>query len=183
MIRGFDIFKTREKFLNVNNSSLPPCYNLFYSTFEIGINKMVIPGVFLEQAQQIAGLLEQKINSDVDFVVYDFLSIEESNIFIKNMYEDEEDILGNYFPIAECDSNKSLLVGVNDLNKDQIFIENRNLFSDGERIKFIAKNIFEFVTRISYVELNSIGYGIRGYSQLYKNWYDSEWRIEKNINQ
>lgn len=178
MIKGFDIFETRSSFLYHDVNTYSPVYKSFYSTFEVGQGKLRIPGVYLEQINQVAGILEQKIDCDTDFIIYDFLSNEESRIFIQNTYEENDDILKEYFPIAECDSNKALLLGISSANEDQIFIENSNLFSDGKRYKLLANNIFEFISKISYVELSSIGYGISGYNQLFKEWNDTNWKVK-----
>jgi hypothetical protein len=180
MVKGFDIFETRNNFLHEGVSIYPPIYKLFYSTFEVGQGKLRIPGVFLEQINQVAGILEQKIDSNIDFIIYDFLSLQESKVFIENTYEKGDHILENYFPIAECDSNKALLVGINSTNNDQIFIENTNLFADGKRYKFLANNIFEFISKISYIELDNIGYGISGYDQLFKEWNDANWKVKRD---
>lgn len=178
MIRGFDIFETRKTFLEDNTPNLPPIYKLFYSTFEIGKGKLKIPGVYLEKIGQVAGLLDQKIACDVDFVIYDFLSIAESEIFIHNTYDSNDKVLDSFYPIAECNSNKTLLVSIDEVNRDKIFIENTNLFANGERYKLLANNIFEFIPKISYVELDKIGYGIMNYHQLFKEWNDDNWRVK-----
>jgi hypothetical protein len=178
MIKGFDIFETRNNFLNGGVDTYPPIYNLFYSSFEVGKGKLRVPGVYLEQIDQVAAVLEQRIDSDIDFIIYDFLSLQESKVFIESTYEKNDDVLENYFPIAECDSNKALLVGINSTNRDQIFIENTNLFADGKRYKFLANNIFEFISKISYVELDNIGYGVSGYEQLFRKWNDTNWKVK-----
>lgn len=181
MLKGFEIFETRENGFMETIEKFPPLYKIFYSTFNIGQGKLKVPGVYLEQINQVAGIFEQKIDCNMDFVIYDFLSFEEANIFIHNTYEKDDDIRNLFYPIAECDSNKAVIVGTHADNLDQIFIENTNLFSDGSRYKFLASNIFEFILKISYTEMERIGYGINSYSQLYKEWGDFNWKVKKSL--
>lgn len=178
MLSGFDMFKTRDKYLVLEESRLPLLYRLFYSTFVVGRNMHQVPGVYLESINQVAGVLDQKISAVTDFIVYDFLSFEESTIYSSNSYQDGDDVLKQFWPIAECNSNKTILVGVNPENYDKIYIENMDLFADGSRFKFIASNIFEFITMFSYVERSNIGYGIEDYSCLYKEWNELNWKIK-----
>ncbi len=179
MIKGFEIFRTRNSYLLSEINIYPPFYNKFYSTFEIGQGKLYSPSVYLDQIKQIAGIVDQKIDLEVDFVINDFLSFEESKIFLQNSYEADDEIHGKFYPIAECDSNKAILIGIDKSNSDQVFIENTNLFSDGSRFKYLASNIFEFITKISFVEMEQIGYGINSYNNLYKEWNEKFWRVKK----
>ena len=179
MIKGLEILKPRYSSISNQELPYPPLYKLFYTVYEIAKGKLKNPSVYLEQINQFAGIMEQRIDCEVDFVLYDFLSMDESKIFIENTYTDLSH-LKEYYPIAECDSNKALMVGLTPEIADQIFIENTSRFSDGSRFKFIARNIFEFMPKVSLVELEKIGYGIKGYSSLYKNWGEDFWRVRKD---
>ena len=185
ILRGFDIFKTRQNSINSNDEFVSPhsfalLYKTFYETFEIGRNKLNVRGLYLTQINQEVGILEQKINASEDLLLYDFLSIQEGYELIVNAYETEDPIHGKYlWPIGDCASNKTLLVGLGQGEyPDKIFLENTSLFPDGSRFKQIAANIFDFVIKISYVELESLGYGIAGgYSDIYRKWGEDYWRI------
>lgn len=179
IVRGCEIFKTRRDYLaSRDDISLPPIYKAFYSTFEVGRGKMQVPGVYLPQIDQVAGILNQKISTPWDFILYDFLTIEESKILVANTYDKNDPSIEKYWPIGECDSNKNLVVCKDHLNQDQIYLENLTLFADGDRYKLLSKNILEFMTMISYVENEVIGYGIKDYSVLYKKWTEGFWRYD-----
>lgn len=185
ILRGFDIFKTRQNSINSNDEFVSPhsfalLYKTFYETFEIGRNKLNVRGLYLTQINQEVGILEQKIDASEDLLLYDFLSIQEGYELIANAYEADDPIHGKYlWPIGDCASNKTLLVGLGQGEyPDKIFLENTSLFSDGSRFKQIAANIFDFVIKISYVELENLGYGIAGgYSDIYRKWGEDYWRI------
>jgi hypothetical protein len=179
---GFDVLKTRPIDDEVDSNipaqfPLPKLYKVFYETFETGYNKMHVPGVLLPDINQVAGMLEQIILSDLDILIYGFLSIKEAKILLDNTYETDDIIHKDYWPIAECTFNKTLLVGISQDNSDAIFLENTSLFEDGSRFKFVAKDIFSFMKLVTYCQSDEIGYGIASYSQLYKNWGEEFWRI------
>src|SRR3989338_1193792 len=75
--KSVELLKIRTEKVNISETDLPPIYTVFYETFDIGKNKMNVPSLFLEQVGMEVGMLEQRIDSEIDFVVYDFLSIEE----------------------------------------------------------------------------------------------------------
>ncbi|NBA85754.1 hypothetical protein GVN16_08290 [Emticicia sp. CRIBPO] len=179
IIRGFDVLRTRKEFLKFEDSRLPILYKCFYSTFEVGINRLHVPGVLLTQINQVAGILNQQIETEYSFTLDYFLSIEESITLADNSYEKDDLCRNDFWPIGECGSNKNLLVGINSENNDIIYLENLNLFSDGKRYKFLADNIFEFITKISFIKMESPGYGIMNYNELYKEWGEDFYRIKK----
>ena len=99
---------------------------------------------------------------------------------MQNVYSIDDEINNkNYAIIGECFDNIFLLLGINDYNRDQIFLENTNLFPSGDRILFLEENIFSFVSHLVLRKKLIIGYGIESYSKIYKEWHEDFWRIRE----
>src|SRR3989344_1818414 len=165
--KSVELLKIRTEKVNISETDLPPIYTVFYETFDIGKNKMNVPSLFLEQVGMEVGMLEQRIDSEIDFVVYDFLSIEESLVFQRNAIDDFQES-SEFWTIAECDSGKFLVVSKGPQNLDEIHLINPTKFADGSETKKISDNIFQFM-------------GILSYMELYKKWGEHFWRVQQSV--
>ena len=81
--------------------------------------------------------------------------------------------------VGECINKISLIIGLKEENRDKIYIEDTNIFPSGDRILFVSDNIFDFVSHLSLNEKESVGYGIKSYTSLYKKWGEDFWRISE----
>jgi len=191
IISGLKLFQTRqddlegiENFENYFGFTIPPIYKLFQQQFVVERDCLNQVEVYHENAGINLNIVELSFSGKYCKYIglYNFLSLQESISSMKNSYSLEDDIYGmGYAMIGECIDNNSLLLGLGKENQDKVYLEDTNLFPSGERIVMVSDNIFDFVKDLSLIEKDHIGYGIKGYSSLYKNWGETFWRI-KNEN-
>lgn len=184
---GFNLFPVNRKeidkeiseFENYFGAILPPIYKVFCSTFEIGRNKMKSIEVYIDSANRNfnIGLLNYSGKYSDYIGLYEIFSLSES-IEVHKIISGQENQIHGYIPIGECFDNNLLLLGVNNSETDKIYLENPNLFPNGERNVEISENIFSFVKELRMLEKDVIGYGIEGYNQLYRTWGEEFWRIK-----
>ena len=161
IISGLRLFQDRdnellgtEEFKKYYTYSIPPIYRLFQEQFNIQRECLNEVKVYNESADRQFNIAELSFSGDYsDYIgLYNLLSLTESIFSMKNSYSIDDEIhKKGYAIIGECMSNVSLLVGLEEENKDKIYIEDSNLFPSGERIVFISGNIFSFVKKISLV--------------------------------
>lgn len=189
ILSGINLFLSRSselkgvrEFENYFGYDLPPIYKIFQSQFNVGRDSLKKVEVYIENAERKFNIAELSYSGEYSSFIglYNLLSLEESISSMKNSYSPEDEInrMG-YAMIGECISNISLLLGLKNENRDQIYLEDTNIFPSGDRIVFVSNNIFEFVQCLSLVEKENVGYGIKDYSFLYKNWGEDFWRVRE----
>lgn len=189
IISGISLFQNRitdlygiKEFEDYFGYRIPPLYRFFQEQFIIRRDSISKVEVYHEIAGRNLNIAELSYSGEhSNFIgLYNLFSLEESVSAMQNAYSSDDEInqLG-YAMIGECVSNISLLIGLKDENKDKIYMEDSNIFPSGDRILFVDDNIFEFVKKLSLNEKENIGYGIKSYASLYKNWGEDFWRIRE----
>jgi hypothetical protein len=181
--RGLELFSVREDINSVSfdGGSLPPIYKSFVLNYEASRSKGVNPVLYLDDRyDEKMSLVRLRYIENPDYVSFGcFFSLEESIEIMSFAFNENKDLLKNYRLIGEDASGHYFLaVGLNKNNLDQIYIESSDLsFPGGERFTLIAQDIYQFINRLAFVEMeDGIGYGVE-YSQLYKNWGEDFWRV------
>lgn len=182
--RGFELLKTRslnekvniEDIENKYDIKLPPLYNLFASTFKVGESESNVAYILPDNIKQYcAGIVyeSEKINSDE--VMFDnFLTVEST---ISSFDADDDWLEMGYLPIATCGHGGMILIGTQGEMKDLIFLQD-----SAQMIKMLNVNIFDFVRSLVLLEVSEEELiGDTRYSQLYKKWRETFWRVNENI--
>jgi len=190
IIRGLNLLHSNDigiseqdnkAFVGYYQCPLPPLYKAFISSFIVGRKKMKTIKAFYppdDRSFDIGHLAFFGNHSDY-IALYDLLSISESIETMQNAFSKDDEIHKmNYAVIGDCIHNTCLLLGTGGNNADKIFLENSGNFSNNERIIFISENILDFMNNLAICEREHIGYGIKDYDQLYKNWGEDFWRIK-----
>ncbi len=177
---GFNLFKTRpiEDSLDLGQLeskygvSIPPLYGLFLKCF---YPKIEIDA-YLDTHQNEEYLLYSSDEVCNEYVMMDnFLDIETTlkdwneNQYYDQLYE------WNFLPIAQTQTRYIFCVGLEGNMKDKIILDIESYDSEFE---VVANDIFEFIRKIKYKELNGLWNGTK-YNQLYKNWGEDFWRVRK----
>ena len=180
--RSIDHVNNYEAFEQFYNCMVPVFYKLFINNFRVERNCTRKIRVFHPKSKMYLAIGDLCYDGEYSKYIglYDLYSINESINAMQNVYSIDDEINNkNYAIIGECFDNIFLLLGINDYNRDQIFLENTNLFPSGDRILFLEENIFSFVSHLVLRKKLIIGYGIESYSKIYKEWHEDFWRIRE----
>lgn len=153
---------------------LPPIYRSFISVFKPGFAHIKAKKTdregylsFLFPIYSSYELEEYTIDDD-ELGLESFKEVEE----VFDFPPSNEGYLKGYLFIANHGFFGGLLVGIEEENKDKIFLS-----TDSTVITFMANNIFEFIQKIKLVEYNFDTPGVDT-SRLYKNWGEDFWRAK-----
>jgi len=191
ILKGLNLFAARTQELSkvdVKNfekyykTPIPSIYRLFISSFKIGRNFIKSVKVHHPDSGELC-IHDMKYSGKYSEYIglEDLFSLSESIMAMKNAYDINDEIhrMG-YSVIGNCSgSNINLFLGIGGENNDKIFLENSTIFPNGNRLILISDNIFEFANNLMLCEREQIGYGIKSYDQLYKNWGEIFWRIRE----
>ena len=185
---GFQLLKTRDlqNSINVlgfetnNKIKLPPLYKIFLETFQVGRRKTIIPNnysYYNKRLEMIRNFGKFKYYPDEDVLIGEFFELAELIPIMVDIYPKEDEIWEmGLLLIGENDMNHSFMVGINEDNQDQIFLERSDLHP---RLVFIANNIFELIRGFSIQPQERL-LGQYKFNQLYRNWGEDFWRVRED---
>lgn len=160
---------------------LPPILRVFYSTYntkDIGRNTLLC---FLdEQYDSKLQFYSAEFVPDDHINIYDFYrpgilyqsitALKDAGVLSKKFKR--------FLPIAECNDMGVLLVGVKGKERDKVFIE---YVHAEQKIREVATSIFSFFMNYKVdVDEDYLPKGVSA-SDLFRNWGDDYWRIDKRI--
>jgi hypothetical protein len=178
------IFKFREIQDSVDVTSLenkygfqlPPIYKLFAETYLLGEENIFRDTFLLEIYNDYFYCKSyQFLFNEIDIGFSHFVEIEKAFKVYSSGGLSDLDYEKQWFPIASSGGD-GLSVGTQGEERDKIFFSN----ADGIYPQIIANNVFEFIRgiKIEKIEEDKL-YGNVKYNQLYKNFNEDFWRVQK----
>jgi hypothetical protein len=177
-MKGIELLRSAKSHLN--DLQLPPKYSIFSQNFKLGRNALRIEYININgELIQLNSI--NYITDGYDNVLSHFLDLsslrQELLDYLNKVQEYNSD---GFIKIGLFDINDSLLLKIDGIDVDSIWIWSGDWGDNRPEYKRVASSIFDFIEDLELIVIQ-INLMVRAVAlkQLYKNWGEDFWRVRE----